>query len=93
MCNYRPICRTVTDAVYVLDAIVGFDPRDYEATKAATVFIPKGGYRQFLNGDGLKGKKLGVVRKPFLDSYNGSIAIPTFEHHLNVLRYATMQGQ
>jgi amidase len=81
-----PICRTVTDAVYVLDAIVGFDPRDYEATKAATVFIPKGGYRQFLNGDGLKGKKLGVVRKPFLDSYNGSIAIPTFEHHLNVLR-------
>uniref|UniRef100_A0A2N9IJS5 Amidase domain-containing protein n=1 Tax=Fagus sylvatica TaxID=28930 RepID=A0A2N9IJS5_FAGSY len=81
-----PICRTVTDAVYVLDAIVGFDPRDYEATKAATVFIPKGGYRQFLNGDGLKGKKLGVVRKPFLDSYNGSTAIPTFEHHLNVLR-------
>ncbi|XP_050262739.1 probable amidase At4g34880 isoform X3 [Quercus robur] len=81
-----PICRTVTDAVYVLDAIVGFDPRDYEATKAASVFIPPGGYRQFLNEDGLKGKILGVVREPFLDSYNGTSAIPAFEHHLNVLR-------
>ncbi|KAF3949663.1 hypothetical protein CMV_024495, partial [Castanea mollissima] len=81
-----PICRTVTDAVYVLDAIVGFDPRDYEATKAASVFIPPGGYIQFLNEDGLKGKILGVVREPFLDSYNGTSAIPAFEHHLNVLR-------
>ncbi|XP_059429776.1 probable amidase At4g34880 isoform X2 [Corylus avellana] len=81
-----PICRTVTDAVYLLDAIVGFDPRDYEATKAAAKFIPAGGYRQFLNQDGLKGKRLGVVRNPFSDSYNGSTAILTFEHHLNVLR-------
>nr|POF18711.1 putative amidase [Quercus suber] len=81
-----PICRTVTDAVYVLDAIVGFDPQDNEATKAASVFIPPGGYRQFLNEDGLKGKRLGVVREPFLDSYNGTSAIPAFERHLNVLR-------
>ncbi|XP_050262736.1 probable amidase At4g34880 [Quercus robur] len=81
-----PICRTVTDAVYVLDAIVGFDPRDNEATKAASVFIPPGGYRQFLNENGLKGKRLGVVREPFLDSYNGTSAIPAFKHHLNVLR-------
>ena len=86
MCNYRPICRTVTDAVYVLDAIVGFDPRDNEATKAASVFIPPGGYRQFLNENGLKGKRLGVVREPFLDSYNETSAIPAFELHLNVLR-------
>ena len=86
MSNYRPICRTVTDAVYALDAIVGFDPRDYEATKAASVFIPPGGYRQFLNEDGLKGKILGVVREPFLDSYNRTSAIPAFEHHLKLLR-------
>jgi amidase len=72
----------------LLDAIVGFDPRDYEATKAAAKFIPAGGYTQFLNVDGLKGKRLGVVRNPFLDSYNGSTAIlAAFEHHLNVLRY------
>lgn len=66
---------------------MGFDPRDYEATKAAAKFIPAGGYRQFLKVDGLKGKRLGVVRNPFSDSYNGSTAILAFEHHLNVLRY------
>ncbi|KAG6619809.1 hypothetical protein I3842_Q080800 [Carya illinoinensis] len=81
-----PICRTVTDAVYLLEAIVGFDPKDYEATKAAAKFIPAGGYSQFLKKDGLQGKRLGVVRYPFLDSYNGSTAITAFEHHLNVLR-------
>lgn len=61
-----PICRTVSDAVYVLDSIVGFDIRDLEATRAAAKFIPAGGYKQFLNEDGLKGKRLGVVRHPFL---------------------------
>lgn len=60
---HRPICRNVLDAVYVLDAIVGFDPRDSEATKEASKFIPVGGYKQFLNEDGLTGKRLGVVRK------------------------------
>lgn len=71
----------------MLDVIVGFDPRDYEATKSAAKFIPSGGYKQFLKKDGLKGKKLGVVRNPFLIPYNnGSNAILTFEHHLNVMR-------
>ncbi|GER50285.1 glutamyl-tRNA(Gln) amidotransferase subunit A [Striga asiatica] len=55
-----PICRTVSDAVYVLDSIVGFDSRDSEATKAAAKFIPVDGYTQFLNKDGLKGRRLGV---------------------------------
>ncbi|XP_027355474.1 probable amidase At4g34880 [Abrus precatorius] len=81
-----PICRTVSDAVHVLDAIVGFDPRDYEATKSAAKFIPSGGYKQFLNKEGLKGKKLGVVRNPFFDPCKGSNVISIFEHHLNVLR-------
>ncbi|XP_052191849.1 probable amidase At4g34880 [Diospyros lotus] len=81
-----PISRTVSDAVYVLDTIAGFDPRDFEATKEAAKFIPKGGYKQFLNKDGLKGKRLGVVRNPFLAHLNKSTAVPTFEHHLNTLR-------
>lgn len=82
----RPICRTVSDAVHVLDVIVGFDPRDSEATESAAKFIPQGGYKQFLKKEGLKGKKLGIVRNPFMDSYNGSNAISIFEDHLNVLR-------
>ncbi|KAK0582964.1 hypothetical protein LWI29_031622 [Acer saccharum] len=80
-----PISRTVSDAVYLLDLIVGFDPRDYEATSEAAKFIPVGGYKQFLNRDGLKGKRLGVVRNLF-NSRNVSTMIPAFEHHLNTLR-------
>ncbi|XP_058213140.1 probable amidase At4g34880 [Rhododendron vialii] len=81
-----PICRTVSDAVQVLDVIVGFDPRDFEATKEAAKFIPAGGYKQFLNLDGLKGKRLGVVRNPFLALSNKSTGVSTFESHLNTLR-------
>ncbi|XP_057456584.1 probable amidase At4g34880 [Lotus japonicus] len=81
-----PICRTVSDAVHVLDVIVGFDPRDSEATESAAKFIPQGGYKQFLKKEGLKGKKLGVVRDPFFKSFNGSNAISIFDDHLNVLR-------
>ncbi|RVW96605.1 putative amidase [Vitis vinifera] len=83
---HRPICWSVLDAVYVLDAIVGFDPRDGEATKEASKFIPVGGYKQFLNKDGIAGKRLGVVRNPFSGFYNRSTAISAFEAHLTVLR-------
>lgn len=61
-CNVRPICRTVTDAVHLLDAIVGSDPLD-KVTKTASKFIPKGGYKQVLRASGLKGKRLGIVMK------------------------------
>lgn len=80
----------MTDAVYVLDVIAGFDPEDSEATKEAAKFIPIGGYKQFLNPNGLKGKKLGVVRNPFLKSFNKSV-IQAFERHLNTLRYEVFQ--
>ncbi|KAH9310792.1 hypothetical protein KI387_025827, partial [Taxus chinensis] len=50
-----PICRTITDAVYLLNEIVGYDVRDHRATKSASLFIPKGGYKQFLKTDGLQG--------------------------------------
>ncbi|OVA19855.1 Amidase [Macleaya cordata] len=84
-----PICRTVSDAVYVLDAIVGFDPLDREATREATKFIPDGGYKQFLKEDGLQGKRLGIVRNPaFFDFPNGSILFQAFEGHLDTLRRA-----
>ncbi|XP_028767214.1 probable amidase At4g34880 isoform X2 [Neltuma alba] len=80
-----PICRTVSDAVHMLDVIVGFDPTD-ESTHSAAEYIPRGGYKQFLRKEGLRGKRLGVVRNPFSDPYKGSQAISVFEHHLNTLR-------
>lgn len=68
-----PICRRVSDSVHVLDAIVGYDPLD-EATKTASKHIPKGGYKQFLRANGLKGKRLGVIFGSLLD------------HHIKTLR-------
>ncbi|KAJ0242678.1 Amidase signature domain-containing protein [Hirschfeldia incana] len=61
-----PICRRVSDSVHVLDAIVGYDPLD-EATKTASKYIPKGGYKQYLRANGLKGKRLGIVFGSLLD--------------------------
>ncbi|KAK9677573.1 hypothetical protein RND81_11G152800 [Saponaria officinalis] len=81
-----PICRTVSDCVYVLDVIAGPDIRDEEATSRASRFIPCGGYAQFLNKDGLKGKRIGVVRHPFVSSLHGSFVAKTFERHLEILR-------
>ncbi|WCJ42173.1 Glutamyl-tRNA(Gln) amidotransferase subunit A [Euphorbia peplus] len=79
-----PIARTVSDAVYLLDVIVGFDPRD-EATSKASKFIPEGGYKQFLIPHGLKGKRLGIVRYPFLNTLTTFVA-SAFELHVNTLR-------
>ena len=81
------MCRTVRDAVYVLDAIVGFDYYDI-ATRAEAKFIPKGGYKQFLKPDGLKGKRVGIVRNPFFNLNNdaGSVVARAFERHLHTLR-------
>lgn len=59
-----PICRTVSDAAYVLGAIVGGDRYD-NSTIEASKYIPKDGYGQFLRVDRLKGKRIGIVREFF----------------------------
>ncbi|KAE8767497.1 putative amidase [Hordeum vulgare] len=38
----RTMCRTVSDAVHVLDFIVGYDEHDAAATRAASKYIPHG---------------------------------------------------
>ncbi|XP_019074451.1 probable amidase At4g34880 [Vitis vinifera] len=81
-----PICRTVLDAVQVLDAIVGFDYNDAEATREASKYIPYGGYKQFLKPYGLKGKRLGIVRNPFFTTGSGAALTQAFEHHFYTLR-------
>nr|GLL23601.1 putative amidase C869.01 [Ipomoea trifida] len=81
-----PICRTVSDAAHVLDAIVGFDYNDAEATRAAEKFIPAGGYTQFLKLDGLKGKRIGIVRNPFFNFSSSPVLAKSFESHFQTLR-------
>ncbi|CAI9087304.1 OLC1v1021341C2 [Oldenlandia corymbosa var. corymbosa] len=80
-----PICRSVSDAVCLLNVIAGLDPRD-TATAEASKFIPEGGYKQFLNRNGLKGKRLGIVRHPFMENIQDSNESKAFDHHINRLR-------
>ena len=55
-----PMARNVTDAAILLTALAGSDPRDpatADADKHAT------DYTRFLDADGLRGKRIGVVRQ------------------------------
>ncbi|MCC7347502.1 MAG: hypothetical protein IT538_08900 [Variibacter sp.] len=58
-----PLARTVTDLVRLLDVIAGVDPAD-PATAAATGKIPAA-YGAFLQADGARGRRLGVLRQAF----------------------------
>jgi amidase len=58
-----PMTRTVTDTAILLGVIAGADPRDSATTGAAS--HTEAGYRRFLDPDGLKGARLGVVRGYF----------------------------
>ncbi|BBG92432.1 Amidase family protein [Prunus dulcis] len=79
-----PICRTVSDAAYVLDVIAGADNIDI-ATIETSKYIPEGGYAQFLKCDGLGGKRLGILRA-FYDLEDDPFLTQIFEKHLNTLR-------
>jgi Asp-tRNA(Asn)/Glu-tRNA(Gln) amidotransferase A subunit family amidase len=63
-----PICRTVSDAVALLDCIAGYDQSD-DHTAWCYGQIPAT-YTAFLHKDGLKGKRIGV-----LESFLGKDAI------------------
>ena len=57
-----PIGRSVTDVAKVLDVIAGYDPNDPVTAEAAGQ-IPVT-YTESLTTDGLKGKRIGVLREP-----------------------------
>jgi amidase len=56
-----PMARTVTDAAILLTALAGSDPRD-KATADADA--KKLDYTKYLDANGLKGARIGVVRSP-----------------------------
>ncbi|KAK9055681.1 hypothetical protein SSX86_026766 [Deinandra increscens subsp. villosa] len=83
-----PMGRTVTDAVYVLDVIAGFDKYDAVATRKASKYVPKGGYLKHLNAGGLKGKRLGIMRAyPYFGFANDTETLNMFEKHFDILRH------
>jgi amidase len=58
-----PLARTVTDAAKMLNVLVGYDPND-PATAWSVGNIEKD-YTKFLRADGVKGKRIGVLRSFF----------------------------
>jgi amidase len=58
-----PMARTVADAAAVLGALVGVDPRD-PATSASAGHLATD-YTRFLDPNGLRGARIGVIRKVF----------------------------
>jgi len=58
-----PMCRTVRDAAILLGVLAGVDPSD-KATPASSGKSFQD-YTQFLNADGLRGARIGVLRKAF----------------------------
>jgi amidase len=59
-----PMGRTVTDTAILLDAIVGYDPKD-PYTTAYLIADHKGSYTQNLDANGLKGARIGVLKEAF----------------------------
>lgn len=56
-----PMCRSVEDATRVLEIMIGYDPND-PITKYSEGKIPKN-YTSFLQKNGLKGARIGVLRE------------------------------
>jgi len=57
-----PMARTVADLAKMLDSMAGYDPED-PITALGIMHTPKT-YTAFLDKDGLKGARIGVIREP-----------------------------
>jgi amidase len=76
-----PICRTVADAATLLSAMAGIDPSD-SATEASR-WKAQPDYTKFLDLGGLRGARIGVIRKffDFSDAFG-----PLMESLLEVMK-------
>lgn len=61
-----PMARTVTDATLLLNAMLGIDRNDPLTSQSESQLIND--YTQFLQNNGLEGKRIGVVRQLFNDN-------------------------
>lgn len=76
-----PMTRTVADAAVLLTVMAGSDSRDPASAQANQ---KRADYTRFLNKDGLKGKRIGVVRAQ-IASYDDGVAA-VVEAQLQVLK-------
>jgi Asp-tRNA(Asn)/Glu-tRNA(Gln) amidotransferase A subunit family amidase len=61
-----PMGRHVADVAAMLDVMVGFDGADL-LTQRSLGELPDGSYTEFLDPDGLKGARIGILRDFFLE--------------------------
>jgi amidase len=81
-----PLCRSVADAAIVLSAIAGFDSLD-NYTSAIPQPVPD--YTKALQKNALKGKRIGVPRKLFLDPVYSEVPqcqLDAFEEALETIK-------
>jgi amidase len=76
-----PICRTVADAAILLTAMAGIDPAD-SATEGARGKA-QADYSKFLDRGGLRGARIGVIRKFF--DFNDAIG-PLMDSLLDLMK-------
>ena len=72
-----PMGKSVRDVALMLDSMVGYDPED--PVTALGVGKYNGSYTQYLNKDGLKGARIGVLQEPI-----GTQSDPTMEDYKKV---------
>jgi amidase len=81
-----PMCRTVADAVAVLQVIAGEDPND-EATSASRGHVATD-YAASLQRDALKGARIGVLHQAYDTATTDPEVVRIFNRELDVLRHA-----
>ena len=81
-----PMARSVTDLAALLDVIAGVDAND-PATAAAAGKIPPS-YKAFLDKDGARGKRLGVLRQAFPPAASDPQVVALVERAIVDLRQA-----
>jgi len=59
-----PMCRNTYDLAAMLDTLVGIDAKDLVTAQALT-HLPGTSYTTFINPDGLRGARIGVLREMF----------------------------
>jgi len=82
-----PMVRSVVDLAAMLDVIAGFDPADM-ATMACVGRMPDQPYSSFVDADGLKGARIGVLREMFRQGPGHEAGLALMEKSLAEMKAA-----
>jgi len=80
-----PMARNVFDLAATLSIVAGFDPEDLY-TRESIGRIPHEGYTSFMDIDGLKGARLGVLRDLFSENPEEQEGLPLIEASIEAIK-------